>query len=213
MAFIILTIFIVISACLTIRAKTSHSTIQLLIFKPLTMGLILCLFVILGHSHLNFYFFSVLCGLLFSLMGDVFLIFPEKHFLKGLIGFLTAHLFYITAFSSGKPVIVTLRIPILLFIYGSIIFLILRPNLKKMALPVGFYIVVILIMTWQAWERWVWFQNRAALFAAAGSVLFLISDSMLAINRFKRSFKIAEALILSTYFTAQWLIALSVQSN
>ena len=213
MIFTVVTFFIFISTCLTIRAKMVCSTIQLLIFKPLTMGLILFLFFISGYKRPDFYFFAVLFGLLFSLAGDLFLIFPKRHFLKGLIGFLAAHLCYIAAFSSGKPLTITLWIPLLLFVYGSVIFLILRPNLNKMALPVGFYIVVILIMAWQAGERWMWFQNRAALFAAIGSVLFLISDSLLAFNRFKQSFKIAEVLILSTYFTAQWLIALSVQST
>ena len=213
MALVIVTIFILISICLTIRAKTIHSTTQLLIFKPLTMGLILFLFIIPGHHRFDLYFFTILCGLIFSLIGDVFLIFPEKNFLKGLIGFLTAHLFYIAAFSSAKPLTVTLWIPLLLLIYGSVIFLILHPSLNKMALPVGFYIVVVNVMTWQAWERWVWFQNRMTLCAAIGSVLFLISDSLLAFNRFKRSFRMAEVLILSTYFAAQWLIALSVQYN
>jgi uncharacterized membrane protein YhhN len=207
----VVTAFIFISTCFTIRAKMVHSTSQLLIFKLLTIGLILFLFIVLGYKRPDFYFFTVLFGLLFSLAGDLFLISPEKHFLKGLLAFLTAHLFYIAAFSSSRSLTVTLWIPLSLLIYGSVIFLILRPNLNKMALPVGVYIVVILVMAWQAWERWMWLQNRAALFAAVGSALFLISDSLLAFNRFKRSFKIAEALILSTYFTAQWLIAMSVQ--
>ncbi|HIC51136.1 MAG TPA: lysoplasmalogenase, partial [Candidatus Marinimicrobia bacterium] len=43
-----------------------------------------------------------------------------------------------------------------------------------------------------------------------GAVLFLISDGLLAINRFMRPFRVAQAVILTTYFTAQWLIALSV---
>jgi uncharacterized membrane protein YhhN len=213
MVLTIITVLIFISICFTIYAKTIHSTIQLLIFKLLTMGLILSLFITLGYHRFDLYFTAILCGLLFSLLGDVFLIFPGKHFIKGLAAFLTAHLFYIAAFSSGKPLTATWWIPLLLFVYGSIFFLVLRPDLNKMALPVGAYIVVILVMTWQAWERWMWIQNRTALCAAVGSTLFFVSDSLLAFNRFKRSFRMADALILSTYFTAQWLIALSVQSN
>jgi uncharacterized membrane protein YhhN len=213
MVLAVVTAFIFISAWLTIRAKMIRSISRLLIFKPLTMGLILFLFIILGRHRFDLYFFTVLCGLILSMTGDVFLIFPEKHFIKGLAAFLAAHVFYIAAFSSGKPLTVTLWIPLLLFIYGAVIFLVLRPSLNKMALSVGAYIVVILVMTWQAWERWMWFQNRTALCAAAGAMLFLISDSLLAFNRFRRSFRMAEVLILSTYFAAQWLIALSVQSN
>lgn len=213
MVFIIGTACIVISSCLTIRAKSIHSKNQFLIFKPLTMGLILSLAIVFGCHHPGFYFFTIISGLLFSLIGDILLIFPEKYFLRGLISFCMAHLFYIVAFSSGRPMTVTLWIPLLLLVYGSVIFLILRPNLNKMALPVGLYIIVIMAMAWQAWERWLWFQNGMALCAAVGAVLFLISDSLLAFDRFKRSFKIAEALILSTYFAAQWLIVLSIQSG
>lgn len=55
----------------------------------------------------------------------------------------------------------------------------------------------------------VLFQRKEAL-AAVGAVLFVASDSMIAINRFQGHFRLAELLILVTYFTAQWLIALSV---
>ena len=129
----VVTALIFICICLTIHAKAIHSTTRLLIVKPLTMGLILFIVVVYGYCRADLYFYMILCGLLFSLTGDIFLIFPRKHFLKGLIGFLIAHLFYIAAFSSGKPLTFNLWIPLLLLIYGSVIFLILRPNLNKMA--------------------------------------------------------------------------------
>ena len=212
MVLIVWTFLIVISSCITIRAKTNHSTIQLLIFKLLTIGLIISFAVIFRYNH-DFYFFTIISGLFFSLIGDIFLIFPKKHFLRGLISFLIGHIFYIVAFSSERTVILASWIPLPLILYGLAIFYILRSHLGKMLLPVLIYMIIILVMAWQAWERWLWFQNRMALCAAVGAVLFLISDSLLAINRFKRSFKMAEVLILSTYFSAQWLIALSLQSN
>ena len=45
--------------------------------------------------------------------------------------------------------------------------------------------------------------------AAMGALLFVASDSALAWDRFKQEFKAAQAVILATYFAAQWLIALS----
>jgi uncharacterized membrane protein YhhN len=213
MVFIIGTAFIFISSCLTIKAKTIHSTTQLVIFKPLTMGFILCLAIVFGYHHPDLYFFAIIGGLFLSLIGDVFLIFPEKYFLRGLIGFLIAHLLYIVAFSSGRSLTVTWWILLVFILYGLSAFMFLLPNLNKMMLPVGLYVSVIIVMTWQAWERWLWFQDRMTLYAAVGAVLFLISDSLLAFNRFKRSFQMAEILILSTYFSAQYLIVLSVQSN
>ncbi len=77
-------------------------------------------------------------------------------------------------------------------------------------MPVVVYMVVILVMAWQAWERWHQTGQSAALLAFLGAVLFLISDSALAVNRFRGGYKSAQALTLSTYFAAQWLIARSV---
>jgi len=50
----------------------------------------------------------------------------------------------------------------------------------------------------------------AALLAFLGAVLFVVSDSALAVNRFRGGYDGAQALILSTYFAAQWLMARSV---
>jgi len=93
---------------------------------------------------------------------------------------------------------------------GLCMFSILAPHLGKMKLPVLVYMVVILVMAWQAWERWHQTGQSAALLAFLGAVLFCISDSALAVNRFRGSYKMARLLTLSTYFAAQWLIARSV---
>ena len=90
-------------------------------------------------------------------------------------------------------------------------FSILAPYLGKMKWPVVVYMVVILVMAWQAWERWSQTGQSAALLAFLGAVLFVISDSALAVNRFRGRYKSAPALILSTYFAAQWLIVRSVE--
>ena len=54
-------------------------------------------------------------------------------------------------------------------------------------------------------------ESASLAIAAAGAVLFLASDSMLAIDRFRLPFKAAQALVLSTYWLGQWLIALSAR--
>jgi uncharacterized membrane protein YhhN len=65
-------------------------------------------------------------------------------------------------------------------------------------------------MGWQATTRWHSLNDDAALYATLGATLFMISDSILAINRFAKPFRAAEASLLTTYFAAQALIALSV---
>ena len=52
--------------------------------------------------------------------------------------------------------------------------------------------------------------KQKTLFAARGAILFLISDAMLAWNRFRMKFKSAQFLILGTYYVAQWALAMSL---
>jgi uncharacterized membrane protein YhhN len=65
-------------------------------------------------------------------------------------------------------------------------------------------------MAWLAAERFVYFGGAGTLMACAGAVLFLVSDSVLAYDRFAGRIGGAQLLILGTYFPAQALIALSV---
>ena len=71
-------------------------------------------------------------------------------------------------------------------------------------------IQVILIMSGLAWERHLQLELPQTLFAACGAILFLISDALLAWNRFRMKFKSAQFLIMGTYYVAQWVLAMSL---
>ena len=71
-------------------------------------------------------------------------------------------------------------------------------------------ILVILIMSGLAWERHLQLELPQTLFAACGAILFLISDALLAWNRFRMKFKSAQFLINGTYYVAQWALAMSL---
>jgi len=71
-------------------------------------------------------------------------------------------------------------------------------------------ILVILIMGGLAWERHLQLELPQTLFAACGAILFLISDALLAWNRFRMKFKSAQFLIMGTYYVAQWVLAMSL---
>lgn len=71
-------------------------------------------------------------------------------------------------------------------------------------------ILVILIMSGLAWERHLQLELPQTLFAGCGAILFLISDAMLAWNRFRMKFKSAQFLIMGTYYVAQWVLAMSL---
>ena len=71
-------------------------------------------------------------------------------------------------------------------------------------------ILVILIMSGLAWERHLPLELPQTLFAACGAILFLISDALLAWNRFRMKFKSTQFLIMGTYYVAQWALAMSL---
>lgn len=178
------------------------------LFKPLTMVLI-GLTAILGGNTPSVYQMMIIAGLAFSLAGDIFLMLPADRFLPGLIAFLFAHLCYITAFASDINSLSWWPLfPLIVWSIGFYLFI--SPDLGKLKIPVIIYIVIILIMTWMAWERWIQTSQTETLLVLIGAILFAISDSILAANRFKSGFKMARALNLVTYFGAQWLIASSV---
>jgi len=208
---IVLTVVAIVSASMHIMAEYRGPRQHVYIFKPVTMVIIL-LIALLGRNASPFYQYMLITGLVFSLAGDVFLMLPKDRFVAGLVAFLIAHLFYIAAF---VPEIHALTwwplIP--LVIYAVVIYRILAPSLGKLKLPVLVYIAVILIMAWLAWERWRQTGQSGALLASVGALLFVISDTILAIDRFRGAFKSAPTLKLSTYYTAQWLLAGSVGAS
>lgn len=206
---IVLSLLILVSAFLTIRAKHKKLERQEYVFKPLTTVLILLLALQSDSAGDPFYKYAIVVALGLSLAGDIFLMLPEDHFLFGLASFLVAHLVYIIAFSSGgiglaPMVLVPFLVPL------AAMHVALLPHAGTMRVPLLLYEIVIIVMAWRAWARWAQTDEAGALLAAIGALLFVASDSALAVDRFVGRFKAADALVLGTYFCAQCLIALSI---
>jgi uncharacterized membrane protein YhhN len=207
---LILTLSAAVSAVVLILSEILGLQVVVYVLKPLTMSLIIAMALIGMKGFLLFYNRFVFLGLVFSLIGDIFLMLPANLFLQGLVNFLIAHLFYILAFSKG----VNLRLknfswlPFLLF--GVLIYGFMLPSLKEMMIPVLAYMIIILIMGWRAYERWGQLKTGEARWALIGAVLFIISDTALGINRFRLPFELSTLVVLGTYFPAQWFIARSV---
>ena len=176
--------------------------------KPLPMLFIMITVWLGGMEAL--YTKMVFAGLVFSLIGDLFLLFPERFFIHGLLAFLLAHILYIFAFAQrGLEFSVPVSILIGCYALGMTIFL-WRSLGKALQIPVLVYLSVISGMGIFAISLWFAQPNSFTFNAAAGAVLFMISDSILACKKFKNGFLYDQALIMATYFAAQWLIALSV---
>ncbi len=207
MTTIVLTILAIISASLHMWGEYQGPDILIYIFKPLTMIFIITIAVLAKEPPSRRYKFAIIAGLLFSMIGDIFLMLPMDLFIAGLLSFLVAQIIYTYAFRTGRPLRIKILAMLPFIIYGVVIYMILLPGLSGLAIPVAVYVIVILTMAWQAWDQWDDVRARWALLAFIGAVLFVISDSILALNKFGEPFAAARALTLTTYFSAQWLIA------
>lgn len=178
--------------------------------KPLTTAILLTLALTGDGTAGNLYRALVAAGLLFALAGDVFLMLPEDRFIQGVASFMVTHVFYIAAFAcvdgfkwGPEPLV-----PLL--VCGAALYMTLYRRLGNMKLPVLAYCAVILAMVWQAVNGWIEGSWPGAGMAALGAVLFMISDSVLALDKFRAPHRAAQLVVLSSYYAAQWFIAVSV---
>lgn len=162
---------------------------------------------------------AVLAGMLLSCAGDIALMLPMDAFVPGLLAFLLAHLCYIVAFRDGlRAGRGLLAAAVLLGAVAVLNVMGLWPHLPApMRTPVMAYVVVLASMAVLALAR-VWARPQAAepepcsaRWAAAGALLFVASDSLLAWDRFAGGLPLASLLVLSTYYAAQYAIARSVR--
>ena len=194
-----------------ILAGSGRNKTWVYIFKPLTMIFILLLACTESGTLNENYKYIIIIALVFSLMGDIFLMLPKDRFIHGLLSFLVAHLFFIVAFSSnlGTPFHLLSIIPVLLFFLT--VAKILWSHLGKMKIPVIIYALVISAMLLSSIELWLQKKELWSSFVLTGGLLFCLSDSLLAYNRFAKPFKNAQFFILTTYYAAQWCFAMSVR--
>jgi len=157
------------------------------------------------------YSLLIIIGLICSLAGDVFLMLPSDQFIAGLLSFLIAHVLYIIAFRTNEQGLGGFDIAFPLYGLGLLMYWLLWPFLGEMKIPVLVYMLVIMTMAWQSVIRWRANQNDVRRFSAVvGAILFVISDSTIAFSRFRGRSDISDGLIMTTYFAAQWLIAMSI---
>lgn len=153
----------------------------------------------------------VLFGLFFSFLGDVFLLKDqdELYFLLGLGSFLVCHIFYIIGFSEGKffrNFNLLKALPFLL--YGIGLYVFLFPYLGKFAPTVLVYALVISVMGIAAINRKT--NRNSYVLILLGAILFILSDSIIAFDKFYEPFSFANFFIMLLYILAQISIVFGV---
>lgn len=184
-----------------------------LIFKPLTTLLIVALALSFASAESG-YRRAIVIGLLLSTLGDVFLMLSPDWFVHGLASFLLAHLAYLVAFTRRARLAITWWPFLAYAVVAGAVLAILWPSLPaQLQVPVVIYVMVLAGMAAQAAAVWRHRRGRATALAALGGGVFVLSDAVLAIDRFAAPFAAASAVVLGAYWTAQVLIGLSVMPD
>jgi uncharacterized membrane protein YhhN len=154
----------------------------------------------------------IVIALFFSWVGDVLLMFQQKNelfFMLGLAAFLLAHIFYIVFFHLVRlreGIKSNMWLLLIVVTYYAILISFLSPYLGKMKLPVRVYGIVISFMLMLAMHMLFMKNKKPGRWMVLGAFLFVISDSLLAINKFYQDIPLAGVLIMLTYGLAQLFI-------
>ena len=178
--------------------------------KPFIILLLIVLYVVSVSQRSKWYIFA----LVFSFLGDVLLMGKgEIYFIIGLVSFLMAHLIFIKIIASKLTVIKTALLLKSIIPFGIfLVFLLslLFPHLYGLKIPVFIYGTVISIFGITAT---IWFLQKKSLgakFMFSGAIVFAISDSVLAINKFYYTDQTLRIIVMITYILAQYLILKSM---
>jgi len=181
-----------------------------LVFKPLTMAIAIIFVASRAQStRASTRFNALLLGaLVFSLGGDVFLMLSGNYFIPGLASFLVAHGFYIALFRQGQAWFPAKRALLAVFAVGAVMYGIVWGGLNDpvLKIAVAAYVTVISLMASQAIGRAAVLGDTAAWRVALGACIFMVSDSLIAINKFVTPVELSSLWILATYYAAQVLI-------
>lgn len=202
----ILNALIFISAVIAIYFKYADNETGFYILKPLTTIFIILIPIFYGKREENHFTHFVIAALFLCLIGDMFLL-RDSGFIYGLISFLIAHLVFLYSFTLFGGMKYYWFPLIILTLIGIGFYMFLSDNLGDLSIPVVVYITIIIIMCWQGISLYVWKKKRVFLLIAFGVILFLVSDSILAIEKFKNIFDLSFFLVLVTYWTAIGLLA------
>lgn len=199
---------ILVSAAAAIFSDYRHQKLLASLFRPFTI--ILMIGLLLEIRPASFYRNTILVSLVFCLFGDTMMMLKKKKFLAGLVFFLAAQVALAVAFFSklSQGFLTWPVIPLLIF--AAVILYLIWPGLGGLKMPVIFYLLAILTMARLALELPHQVPGFQSWLAAAGAVLFLISDAFLAVNRFYRALPQAQLYILSSFYLSLLLITLSV---
>jgi alkylglycerol monooxygenase len=182
-----------------------------MVFKPMTMAVAIVFVAAraLSTGGLRRFDALLIAALVFSLAGDAFLMFPDgQYFIPGLASFLVAHVFYIALFRQGQSWFPNRKALATVLAVGATMYAIVWGGLTDpvLKIAVAAYVTVISLMVAQAIGRSTHTGDDASRWVALGACVFMLSDALIAINKFVTPVALSSLWILITYYAAQMLI-------
>ena len=187
------------------------------IIKPLFMVLLMGFHVTAIDGKFSLFSKLVQFGLFFSWIGDIALMFDEKVeilFVVGLGAFLIAHLGYAYAFlknvkDSGKAFnklnAIGYGAPFAVFT-GAFFFFIKNGLPSDLFVPVLAYTIVISVMGITSAWRNGHVGSKTFKWILIGAILFILSDCVIAWNKFVVDFDYDAVLNMTLYLSGQFMI-------
>ena len=214
---IILLVLACLFAMLEVLALWKHIPRLEYVVKPAVM---VCLFIWLylstGMQGAAFWFGA---GILFSLVGDVQLLFIDRTFIFGLVSFLLAHSAYIIGLKAELQTISFWSL-MLVFILGistlrvtrRIVSAVREKGQTRLIGPVILYSIIITVMLYAAMltlSSPVW-KAGASVLVTTGAFLFYLSDIILAWHRFVTHISNGRLLNSACYHAGQIMLIAGV---
>lgn len=212
-----LVLFILMAVVTWFAAATRRMSLYK-ITKPLVILPLIIWFVLRGRTDSPYIYFVI--GLCFSLIGDIALVFWTKTtFFMGMFVFGVAHIFYAIGYSHWPTEWFSfgnlLLVPAFLILFATLTY---RPAANKDPKMKGYYqvgmvygvlILTMLVLAGTSFWRIGWTSIAAAM-TLLGALLFVTSDTLIALETLGYTQKNVRFWVISTYHLSQFLIASSV---
>jgi len=197
-------VFLLVAIIDVYAVITQNKSLEI-IFKPLLMTVLVIVYL-LSVKKPNFWLVS---ALFFSFWGDVFLLDKVNYFVFGLASFLIAHIMYIkmtTKFLKKESIVKILKTAIVFVALFSGVLFLIKDNLGEMLVPVIVYGIA--ISTFGTCVLLSYQQERTTenTWLLLGAVLFIVSDSLIALNNFYSPKPLFDIAIITLYIVSQYLI-------
>lgn len=171
---------------------------------------ILILFYVFKSDDFSF---IIISAMFFSWCGDILLIRPGKlRLYAGILNFIAAHILYVLGFIDLVPEInITALVVSFLFVLSIEYFLMKKLHIQNnYKFSVIIYGIVIGLLVVFSIQIFIWYKNIFGVLIFIGSILFFISDAVLAyFNTIKAMTKNSLMVIMLTYIIAQVCIIIS----